>query len=294
MHKAVDAARRGEFDRAVNYIKEAQEYVDVVARALDCTFVQLCDFTKRYPDGTWLHNGAYCGAFISNSTAKPFIGMAFKGTNSTRELVTDLDWTPLKPDQPGVAFDSKTHRGFYLGLFGRYKNASGGPDVPFELMIKQLDLVYNEHQRSVLHFTGYSLGGAYCTLTYGEFLRRTLRYTFGDMYSLAAPRVCELPFATEVFNRTKPGNGKYIFRIVYRKDPVPTVPPRTKSQLGQYRFTHVDGGWQLFPSEGPKVMRSERPPNNPVDPESIPSSIWNITDHKVQNYYEGWQRTPHS
>ena len=105
------------------------------------------------------------------------------------------------------------------------------------------------------------------------------------MYSFAAPRVCEEPFADAVATRTTSGSDKYVFRIVYGEDPVPTVPPAFGSQVDKYPFVHVDGGWHLYSDRGPQQMPSERPPNKPVPPMSITGWVWNIKDHSVYYFF---------
>ncbi|RPD79629.1 hypothetical protein L226DRAFT_255050 [Lentinus tigrinus ALCF2SS1-7] len=116
IYDAIVAARSGDFDLAVTHLQKAQEDVDTVAKMLDCTFIQLCDFSTRSPDGYWYYSGAYCGLFVSNSTDKPFMGVAYKGTNSLRELNTDRDWDPIAPLRPGVLWGSLVHEGFYAAL----------------------------------------------------------------------------------------------------------------------------------------------------------------------------------
>ena len=129
---------------------------------------------------------------------------------------------------------------------------------------------------------GHSLGRAYCSLTHGEFLRRQaepqfVKFKFGDTYSFAAPRVGLEPFAS-AFGTFIEGE-KHAFRIVNEDDPVPTFPPRTKDQLTEYPFTHVDRGWLIQLDARPEKMESEQYPNKPVDPQSIPEVIWEATNH---------------
>ncbi|TFK79925.1 alpha/beta-hydrolase [Polyporus arcularius HHB13444] len=294
VYDAIVAARAGDLDLAVTHLQKAQEDVDTVAALLDCTFIQLCDFASRSPDGYWYHAGAYCGLFVSNSTSKPFMGVAYKGTSNAREVVTDLDWDPIAPARPGIAWGALVHQGFYGGLFGTFSPARDA-QIPFDVMLAQLTTAYASRDQAVLHFTGHSLGGGYCTLTYAEFLRQQdaaqfKNFVFGDMYSYGSPRVCLQPFASQVNSLTQAGGGKYVFRIVNREDPVCTVPPRTASQLAEYPFIHVGGAWKLDDS-GPFKMVQEPPP---VDPQSVVDIIWNVKNHQTSDYYAGWQKTPHS
>jgi len=290
MVETIKAAREGDFVKALKHLALAQEDIDSVAKALDCTFVQLCDFSNQTPEGTTLHSGAFCGLFISNSIEKPFMGVAFKGTSKLSEIITDLNWRPTEPEH-GIAFGAKVHFGFYQGLFGRYKVGSGF-EVPFDTLVYQLTASY--HSSAKLHFTGYSLGGAYCALTYGEFLRRQdeaafRKFNFGDLYCLGAPRTCLPPFAEEVNRRTTYGTGRYVFRVFNKNDPVPTVPPVFVSQLPQYPFTHVGGAWQLS-EEGPDKLQDEPPQ---MDPQGL-RIFANWKYHASTNFYANWQKTNHS
>ncbi|KAF7353973.1 Lipase [Mycena venus] len=295
--EAIKAARSGNISLAVAHIKKSQETINEVAESIGCTFVQLCDFSHKGPKGTWVHSGAFCGLFVSKSSEKPFMGVTYKGTTITnfREITTDLDFSLTNPLVQEVAWDAKMHHGFNEGLFGTF-NTQQGAQVAWDVMFNQLVHAYNDHsgERHMLHFTGHSLGGAYCTLTYGEFLRRQnevafANFKFGDMYSLAAPRVCAEPFAEQVNLHTQPKEKKYLFRIVNENDPIPTVPPRTKSQLQSIPYVHVGGAWELAGS-GPRKMPNEPPQ---VDPQSIPELFWNAAHHQVKDYYAHWTSTPH-
>ena len=88
--------------------------------------------------GFILYSGAYCGAFISNSTDKPFLGVTYKvfyhhpfpeleshhlcwkGTDNFREMVTHIQWDPELGLSPGCAFGARIHHGFNEGLFGNF------------------------------------------------------------------------------------------------------------------------------------------------------------------------------
>ncbi|KAI0336207.1 alpha/beta-hydrolase [Cubamyces sp. BRFM 1775] len=297
MTQAIIAAREGDFERAVAHVEAAQEDIDSIATALDCTFIQLCDFSKIGPEGTIMQSGAFCGLFVSKRTEKPFMGVGFKGSSSFRDFVTDAKWRPINPLLPEIAWGSPVHQGFYEGLFGYFKPSqvqlAQDYQVPFDVLVAQLSKVYSHNAR--LHFTGHSLGGAYCTLTYGEFLRRQSNesftgYNFGDMYALGAPRVCLPPFANEVNLRTQPGTGRYLFRIVNHGDPVPTVPPVFGTQLEQYPFLHVGGAWELT-VDGPSKMQDE-PPR--VLPQPTGHTVQSTKNHMLGDYYENWKKTSHS
>ncbi|KAI0692918.1 hypothetical protein C8T65DRAFT_70852 [Cerioporus squamosus] len=210
--KASEVARKGNLEEAADYLAKAQEEIDTVASLLDCTFLQLCDFVTQGPDDLPTMSGAFCGLFISNSTDKPFMGVAYKGTSVDPEDITDILWRPIAPLRPDVAWGAPMHEGFYRGLFDTYTTEAYCPQVPFDLMLQTLTDAYDSHDTAQLHFTGHSLGGAYCVITYGEFLRRQAEaafasFNFGDMCAFAAPRVCLEPFATEAHMRILAAKG---------------------------------------------------------------------------------------
>ncbi|EIW64959.1 uncharacterized protein TRAVEDRAFT_112170, partial [Trametes versicolor FP-101664 SS1] len=196
------------------------------------------DFADRGPDGQEKSSGAYAGLFTSNNANKPFAGVAFKGSSSERDTRTDLNWKPIVPLRPDVAWGSQMHGGFYFNLFGDFTDAVEG---------------------------GHSLGGGLCTLAYGEFLRREAepvfaQFSLGDLYSFAAPRVCYQPFADEINRRTQPASGRYSFRIVNKQDPVTVMPPPAPplAIVEDYPFIHVGGAWRIT-GDGPEKMADEPP-----------------------------------
>lgn len=165
---------------------------------------------------------------------------------------------------------------------------------------------------------GHSLGGAYCVITYGEFLRRQAEpafanFNFGDMYAFAAPRVCLQPFADE-FNRCVQASGgeKCSFRIVNMQDPVATLPPATASEVARYPYVHPGSAWRIT-TEGPEKMSDEPPPVDPQTYDDIQTNghyhgelavvgsmggVPCVADRQAvadpREYYSSWQITPHS
>ncbi|KAI0336179.1 alpha/beta-hydrolase [Cubamyces sp. BRFM 1775] len=288
---ALSAARAGDYDRALAHLDASQELIVTVATAIDCEFVQLCDFAEQTPDGTLYQSGAYAGLFISKASGKPFMGVGFKGTNSLRDQITDLDWQPIVPPQPEIVWGAPTHRGFYLALFGQFTTGLNS-QVPFEVLVEQLSSVYTSGSR--LHFTGHSLGGAFSALAYAEFLRRQevetafAAFALGDMYTYGGPRSSYEPFATELNKRTQAGSGKHMFRIVNSQDPVPTIPPLYAEDLVNYPYVHARGAWRITVN-GPEKMDEEPPAFPPLPTDEMVGE-----DHNPFNYYTSWQSTPHS
>ncbi|KAL1952246.1 hypothetical protein VTO73DRAFT_1395 [Trametes versicolor] len=293
--QAILAARAGDYDRAITHLEASEVLIHELAKALDCTFIQLCDFADRGPDGQERSSGAYAGLFTSNNADKPFVGVAFKGSSSERDTWTDLNWKPIVPLRPDVAWGSQMHGGFYFNLFGDFTDAVEGVKIPFEVLLEQLSNAYSIGAK--LHITGHSLGGGLCTLAYGEFLRREAepvfaQFSLGDLYSFAAPRVCYQPFADEINRRTQPASGRYSFRIVNKQDPVTVMPPPAPplAIVEDYPFIHVGGAWRIT-GDGPEKMADEPPLVAPPPWDQI---IAAAVDHDTRGYYASWQTTPHS
>ncbi|KAI0639027.1 Alpha/Beta hydrolase protein [Trametes polyzona] len=294
--KAILAVHSGDYTSAVAHIQASGRLIRIIAEAMDCTFVQLCDFADKNPEGKRRNSGAYCGLFISNDPKLPYMGIAFKGSDSVADFITDLDWIPIAPLRPEVAWGTQVHQGFYHNLFGDFVVESD-VQVPFDVLLTQFYQAYSNSAR--IHMTGHSLGGALCTLAYGEFLRRELEapfveFSLGDLYSFAAPHVCYETFAKEVHARTRA--DRYAFRFATRQDPVVTVPPPGPPLSiiyppKRYPFIHVGGGWQFAVGSKPEKLADEPPPVPPMSVDDI-AKFWR--NHKIDNYYAGWQMTPHS
>ena len=162
---------------------------------------------------------------------------------------------------------------------------------------------------------GHSLGGAYSTLVFGEFLRlkydqpetKFQRYNFGDRYTFGAPRVCLLPFAEKVNanNQRSSDDTKstYLFRIVNAGDPIPTIPPATLWGLEKMPYVHVGGGYKLSTS-GPEAMPDEPPQVEPQifvpgGPHGTPPMLITLSPDLTMSpidlsiYYENWTHTGH-
>jgi hypothetical protein len=96
-----------------------------------------------------------------------------------------------------------------------------------------------------LYITGHSLGGALAVLAGAEIHRdpdlSALRDVLRGVYTFGQPMVGDDVFA-RIF---EPTLGKMLFRHVYGKDVVPSLPPVTAGRfvhIGQ-EYTSIDGGW---------------------------------------------------
>ncbi|KAI0828147.1 hypothetical protein BC628DRAFT_1417727 [Trametes gibbosa] len=229
--QAIISARKGDQAAAIAHLEASERLIQEVAKALDCTFVQLCDFADLTPDGLYLSSGAYAGLWLTNHAEKPFAG-----GSSSKKRMDRHKLGPLHPSPSGIAWGSQVHRGFYYNIFGNF-TVEGKVQVPFDVLVEQLKNA-NLGQTKI-HITGHSLGGGLCSLAYGEFLRRQSEPSFagfniGDAYSFAAPRIC------------------------YEPSLMPPPPPPLVEDVTQYPFVHVGGAWKITPT-GPIKMADEPP-----------------------------------
>jgi hypothetical protein len=135
-----------------------------------------------------------------------------------------------------------------------------------------------------LHVTGHSLGASYGTLCFGQLLNLNSAnppksWVLGDFYTFGSPRISENDFA-KPFASTLAGQIGSAWRIVNRKDPVPTVPPAKFLFWSDPRiYIHVDSGIQIFPHKNPKALGSELGMDPGPEAPSDWSIIWNASDH---------------
>lgn len=172
------------------------------------------------------------------------VTVAFRGTESARDLLTDID---VKPDK--VAFsgrDCRVHGGFWQA----YQSVS---TQVLELLAESLAA----HPRPV-YVVGHSLGGALATLCALQ-LRSERPGMEGDalrVYTFGSPRVGHGDFA-ELYDEQVP----HTYRVINHRDVVPTAPG--------LRYRHVGTAKRYSPSG--QLMHDE--------PRGVSS-----TEHKSSSY----------
>lgn len=67
--------------------------------------------------------------------------------------MTDINWNPITPLRPDVAWGSQMHAGFYFNLFGNFTDAVEGIKIPFGEQFPNQTVSYcltyaTGHQRS--------------------------------------------------------------------------------------------------------------------------------------------------
>jgi len=264
-NKVIEAsiAYRSDATRADAYrlLEESTSQIDQLAAMWGMSFVQICDFVELHPDGHRFLVGPFCGAFIPKDITgnSPFIGVAFKGTNVTWEIINDLSamWT-LRPT--GYLWETEVSSGFYYPLFSSYK--SDPKNVPILLIQKAVqDIVTKATTTVITHVTGHSLGGAYSSLTYAQLTISgygTSKAALGDIYTFGSPRVGRGDFAEKVKASVNPpmsvGSS---WRIANDKDYVPQVPASPPWPISRDPFIHIDAAYAIFPNNNPTTLPSE-------------------------------------
>ncbi|EWY80717.1 hypothetical protein FOYG_16645 [Fusarium oxysporum NRRL 32931] len=264
VYKSDPVSYAAKHEEAIELYAKAYEDIDELAHEWNMHYVNICDLVTESPEGHSDWDGPFCGAFLPNdkNTDKPFIGVAFKGTNplQSREIQVDLNYQLIEAsDELGNQLVST---GVYTGLFGKFEEPYG---QPYQFIRTQLAGVTSFFARSNtparLHVTGHSLGGSYSSLCYAGFLKDipTLfpetEAIMGDQYTFGAPRVGSNDWAKYNLERVSKSAGQ-TWRIVNNDDIVPQVPPTTLKP-DQINFFHVDKGMKIFKDQKPETIPSE-------------------------------------
>ncbi|KAG0167121.1 hypothetical protein DFQ28_002809 [Apophysomyces sp. BC1034] len=157
---------------------------------------------------TFSTQGYDTNGFIIRSDDKKTIYLVFRGTNSIRNFVLDLEFLPM--DYPPVEGGPKVHNGFYRS----YEEAA-----PLLIPVMQDQLTkYPDYQ---VVAAGHSLGAAEALLAALDLYQRDARFTSKNMRVVTAgcPRVGNPDFAYYVES-----TGIQFTRIVHRRDVVPHLP----------------------------------------------------------------------
>lgn len=150
--------------------------------------------------------------YLAYNEAKNTIFLVFRGTMDT----SAMNWVAQNFNFPKTEYPSnechqcKVHRGFYQA----YKN------LGVSEMMKDLKDLKSKYPEAKLVVSGHSLGGA---MAYFGFLDACDKVGKVDLLiTYGAPRVGDSEFANYFKNKNCGGEK---FRVVYKKDPVPHVPP---------------------------------------------------------------------
>ncbi|KAF9016718.1 alpha/beta-hydrolase [Hymenopellis radicata] len=257
--QAVETWRRGNKSGALELLERSTAQIDELADMWGMRFIVICDLIEKHPDGHHIIVGPYCGAFVPKDfTANPFIGVAFKGTGVTEEVINDLlaTLTIRVPEQ--FLFGGQISRGFYYPMFSTY---SGQPfSEPFTLVKKAIQNISSSASTTVItHVTGHSLGAAYASLCYAQLMMEgtaTEKAALGDLYTFGSPRVGRGDLAAPLKAAVTAPCGS-AWRIVNDGDYVTKVPASPPWPFSRDPFIHVDAPYTIYKNAKPVPGRSE-------------------------------------
>ncbi|KAI0086452.1 hypothetical protein BDY19DRAFT_343649 [Irpex rosettiformis] len=304
-------------ERALQLLKDSQSDIKKIASLWGLNFEVVCDLLKYTPEGHPFLNGPYVGVFFSKNINKPFLGLAFKGTNIAdwREVLVDLKFALIMATGNNL-WGSPIHRGFYQTMFLKFPHVQQAPIDYIKNMIDKFLVNYPVPPGIpiYLHSTGHSLGGAYATLCYAELMRlssynlsdftasvdtlqddehgrelgnffsqlKARNFLLRDLYSFGCPRLGGVmnkkDWASQYTKALYSHTGKS-WRVVNEYDPVTAVPPVIP--WSSTPWNHVDNGYQVSNKGYPKALPSEvgtRP--------GISIKPWNFPYHSTAKYFQ--------
>ncbi|KZT04985.1 alpha/beta-hydrolase [Laetiporus sulphureus 93-53] len=286
--QAVAEARRrtNEADeRALQLLADSQTEIKQIAALWGLEFEVICDLLTYSPEGRPFLSGPYAGVFWPKDTNKPFLGLAFKGTNGKnwKEVLVDLDF-PMMKAKGKILWGSPLHRGFYQTMFVKFPGIGSAPlDLDYiKDMVDAFLQTYKVPEGITinLHSTGHSLGAAYATLCYSELMRlynnaptelkpeddehaelalffsqlKERQFVLRDLYAFGCPRVGGVEDNISWAQNYKTALDNHMgqsWRIVNKGDPVTDVPPVIPFIS---TWNHIDNGYEINP---PKALPTE-------------------------------------
>ncbi|KAJ3766462.1 Alpha/Beta hydrolase protein [Lentinula raphanica] len=294
-------------ERALQLLSDSQADIKKIAALWGLNFEVICDLLKYSPEGHPFMNGPFAGVFYSRNTNKPFLGLAFKGTNMKdwKEIFVDLK-SAMTMAIDKILWGSPIHQGFYQTMFLEFPNLASAPLDYIKRMIDTFLQTYvvPSDVNIYLHVTGHSLGGAYATLCYAEFMRlynndpavplqgeegeesffsqlKERQFLLQDLYTFGCPRLGgvmdQKDWAYQYASALQYHEGQS-WRVVNEYDPVAAMPP-----IIPYITTwnHVDNGYQISDQRNPQPLPSEvgTQPGTSIKP-------WNYPYHSPASYFQ--------
>ena len=154
------------------------------------------------------------------------LSVTFRGTESARDILTDLNCIQVNMSLKGVNTDLEPQ--VHWGFLNQFKELETDLDKIVKEYYESVDSLEKE-----IIFSGHSLGGALATIA-------SVNYAFAypdmvvDCVTFGSPRVGDPVFAN-YFNKTI----KNSYRFVNDNDPIPCLPTA-------WRFQHVKGCIWLY------------------------------------------------
>lgn len=160
------------YHHAITTYLGAQAQIDSLADDWGMDFVQICDLPYAQAEGHPFIDGPYCGAFVSRSPQKPFIGLVFKGTKPTNPAEVNVD-AQYQLRAAGPNLDNQhVSEGVFSALFGRFNQSktTANQDILDKLKALAQPLYKSSGQPVRVHVTGHSLGGSYASLCMAQLM----------------------------------------------------------------------------------------------------------------------------
>ncbi|EFQ34086.1 lipase [Colletotrichum graminicola M1.001] len=289
--KAKGPLRNADLETCIVQYHAAYSPIRELAQSWGMDFVVLCDLIHSPPHGHVAWDGPYCGAFFSTDTqkAKPFVGVAFKGTNPLSLRDIDVDYNYQLTDSGRYLGGTRVSLGVFTALFDKFESIE---DTAYDFITTALGncvMKMSKAPDSVVraHVTGHSLGGSYSSFFYAQQLQDDgvpdVRMATGDEYTFGAPRVGGQPWAVHNDSVVSESEGQS-WRIVNSQDLVPQVPP-TSLRPTELEFCHIDKGVKIFGNQLPEPIKSEiggppPPVINFENPCALVRAVYDSTYHR--------------
>jgi predicted lipase len=241
-----------------------------------CCYLSLLSYNSEHQLNTTLHkNFQHVNFHSSNIDAQCIttvskqgvLYIAFRGSESTKDWLADLDIVRTRMDLPSISGKKrpKVHRGF-LRQFRSLQEFINSDIV---------DYIYKGDPKTrEIIVTGHSLGGALASLCalYFSLLYKNVRVS---CYTYGSPRVGHTTFVS-LFKKNVFDHG----RFVNEDDPVTMIPLKL-------RFTHLPNVFYI--DENDKVSKTKKSRWKSLF-SSICKSDNPFLDHDCQHYYRKLMR----
>ncbi|KAK1580590.1 uncharacterized protein LY79DRAFT_297692 [Colletotrichum navitas] len=295
--KAKGPLKNDDLQACISQYYAAYSPIRELAQSWGMDFVVLCDLLHSAPDGNVAWDGPYCGAFFSTDTQKdkPFVGVAFKGTNPLNLRDIEVDYNYQLTDSGRYLGGTRVSLGVFTALFDRFESIE---ETAYDFITGALGDCVMKMAKAPgsavrAHVTGHSLGGSYSSFYYTQQLQDRgipgVQMVMGDEYTFGAPRVGGQSWATHNNNVVSESEGQS-WRVVNSQDLVPQVPP-TSLRPTELEFCHIDNGRKIFGNQLPEPIKSEigggpPPVVNFKNPSALVRAVYGSTYHLPWSYYK--------
>ncbi|KAL8691284.1 MAG: hypothetical protein Q9218_003463 [Villophora microphyllina] len=161
--------------------------------------------------------------YVAIDNTKSLTVLAFRGSKSVRNFITDVDFTAVPTD---ICPACTAHQGFW----NSWVEARTG-------VLAALKTAAASHPNNRVIVTGHSLGGAIADLAAAEIRKSGIT---ADLYTYGAPRIAGSALSDFITNQNAGGN----YRVTHNHDPVPRLPPTA------FGFVHISPEYYISTPNG--------------------------------------------